>query len=66
MTESKIGVKEIFFALTNEFYGGEPFLRNRQTLRQSRISQHFMEPEDSLPCSQELSTDLYPEPDQSS
>jgi hypothetical protein len=29
-------------------------------------SQHFMEPEGSLPSSQELSTWTYPEPDQSS
>jgi hypothetical protein len=28
--------------------------------------QHFMEPEGSLPSSQELSTCTYPEPDQSS
>jgi hypothetical protein len=30
------------------------------------VSQHFMEPEDSIPNSQELSTCSYPEPDQSS
>jgi hypothetical protein len=30
------------------------------------ITQHFMEPEGSLPSSQELSTCTYPEPDQSS
>jgi hypothetical protein len=30
-----------------------------------RISQHITELEDSLPCSQEPSTDPYPEPDQS-
>jgi hypothetical protein len=30
------------------------------------ISQHFMAPEASLPCSQEPSNDPYPKPDQSS
>jgi hypothetical protein len=32
----------------------------------SRTSQHFMEPEGSLPCSQERSNGPYPEPDRSS
>jgi hypothetical protein len=32
----------------------------------SRLSQHFMEPEGSLPCSQGHSTGPYPEPDKSS
>jgi hypothetical protein len=31
-------------------HGAEPFLRSRQFCSYSRISQHFMEPEDSLPC----------------
>jgi hypothetical protein len=34
--------------------------------RYIRISQHFIEPESSLPCSQESSIAHYPEPDQSS
>jgi hypothetical protein len=44
----------------------EPFLGNRRLCSYSRTSQHFMEPEGSSPCSQELSTALYPEPQGSS
>jgi hypothetical protein len=36
-------------------YGAEPFLRSRQLCSPSRTSQHFMEPEGSIPCSQEPS-----------
>jgi hypothetical protein len=35
-------------------------------LGHSIVSQHFMEPEGSIPNSQEFSTCSYPEPDQSS
>jgi hypothetical protein len=38
---------------TNYLHGSESFLRTHQLCSYSRISQHFMEPEGSLPCSQE-------------
>jgi hypothetical protein len=46
-------------------HGAEPFLRGCQLCSYSRTSQHFMELESSLPCSQEPSTGPYSEPDQS-
>jgi hypothetical protein len=45
-------------------HGAEPFLRNHQLCSYSRNSQHFMEPEGPLPCSQEP-TGPYHEQDQS-
>jgi hypothetical protein len=46
-------------------HGAEPFLRSCQLCSHSRTSQHLMEPEGSLPRSQESSTHPYSEPDQS-
>jgi hypothetical protein len=46
--------------------GAEYRSRGHKMCKHSVVSQHFMEPEGSLPSSQELSTFTYPEPDQSS
>jgi hypothetical protein len=43
-------------------HGAELFLRSRQLCSHSKTSQHFMEPEGSLPYSQQPSTGPYPEP----
>jgi hypothetical protein len=47
-------------------YATVSFLKYQQLLGHSKYLQHFMETEGSLPCSQETSTGLYPEPDESS
>jgi hypothetical protein len=46
-------------------HGAEPILRSCQLCSYLRTSQHFMEPEGSLQCSQEPSNGPYSEPDQS-
>jgi hypothetical protein len=46
--------------------GAEPFLRRCQLCSHSRTSQYFVEPEGSLPCSQEPSIGPCPELNQSS
>jgi hypothetical protein len=48
---------------TNQFHGGEPYLRSRQLSSFSITSPRFMEPEGSLPCSQKLSIGPTDEPD---
>jgi hypothetical protein len=45
---------------------GAESLRSHQWLSHCRDSYHFMEPEGSLPCLQELNTGTCPEPDESS
>jgi hypothetical protein len=54
-----------YHSLTHSLtHGVEPFLKSSQLCSYSRTSQHFTEPEGSLPCSQEPSTSPYSEPDQ--
>jgi hypothetical protein len=46
-------------------YAAEPFLRSHYLGSYLSISQHFMDFQGSLPCSQQPFTAPYPEPDQS-
>jgi hypothetical protein len=55
-TDGEILRSDIHHSLT---HGAEPFLRSRQMCSYSRTSQHFMELEGSLPCSQEPSIQLH-------
>jgi hypothetical protein len=49
-----------------ELYGPQQYSGPYQLCRHSTISQHFMQPKNSLPRSKELSTRPCPEPNQSS
>jgi hypothetical protein len=55
-----------FFDPNNYLYGTEHYSRGHQLSSHLIVSQHFMEPQSSLPHSQELSICPYPEPDKSS
>ena len=51
--------------LTDWLHGSQSFLRSQQVLSLSRNFAHFIEPEGSLPRSQEPATSPYPEQDRS-
>jgi hypothetical protein len=57
--------QHVLLAWCSLTHGAEPFLRSRQLCSYSRTSQHFMELEGSLPCSQQPSIGPYPETDRS-
>jgi hypothetical protein len=66
LTVGHLLVEKLNYLLTVLTYGAEPFFRSCQWCSYSRNSQHFMEPEGSLPYSQEPPTGSHLEPDQSS
>jgi hypothetical protein len=45
-------------------HGAKSFFKRCQLLGDSRISQYFVEPEVSLPCSRKPTTGNYPRPDE--
>jgi hypothetical protein len=47
-----------------QLHSTESLLRRKQLVSYLWNSQRLMEPEDSLPCSQEPATDPYPQPDE--
>jgi hypothetical protein len=53
--------QEITNQLNNWLHGAESIFRSNQSLSFWRISQHSMEHEGSIPCSQQPSTCTYPE-----
>jgi hypothetical protein len=63
---SAFGKTRFILMMWSLTHGAEPFVRSRKLCSYSKTSQHFMEPEGSLPCPQEPSTDLYLQPDRSS
>jgi hypothetical protein len=58
--------KQCNWPATNPAHGAESFLRSWQSLSWTGNSPPFMEPTDSVPCSQEPSTSPCLEPDESS
>jgi hypothetical protein len=65
MVPQKHSTRLIYFAIINELHNAETFLRNCQSLSNLSIFQHFTEPESLLLLSEEPSSGLNPDPDES-